>query len=100
MLNITKSTMCPQSRFEMDDIKGTVDQVMATACMISNLTEFILFMIIISELLKIQQCRFASSNRRLKAAKKNAITAFGHFLSWLNEITLVGIYQFLVATKR
>ena len=78
------------------------DQIMATACLISNLVEFFLFIIIISELLKLHRGRFARSrcSRRPNTAKKNAITGLGHFLSWLMEFLLFGICQVLVMAHR
>ena len=38
--------------------------------------------------------------RRPNAAKKNAITGLGHFLSWLMEFLLFGICQVLVMAHR
>ena len=87
-------------RSELDEFEAVFDQIMATACLISNLIEFVLFIIIISELLKLHTGRFARSNRRPNVAKKNAITGLGHFLSWLMEFLLFGICQVLVMAHR
>ena len=78
------------------------DQIMATACIISNLVEFFFFIVIISELLKLHRGRFArtQNSRRPNTAKKNAITGLGHFLSWLMEFLLFGICQVLVMAHR
>ena len=85
---------------ELDEIKGIIDQIAAISCLISNLIEFILFVIIISELLKLHTGRFGRSNRRSNAARKNVITGLGHFVSWLMEFLLFGICQFLVMANR
>ena len=65
------------------------DYITSMSCLASNLVEGLLFIFIISELLKLHLNRVRL--RMQRHAKKNAITAMGHFLSWVIEFLLFGV---------
>ena len=73
------------------------DYLTPAACFICNLFEFVLFIIIIWELLRLHIRRV---RRRPEVAerhaRKNTITAMGHFLSWVTEIILYGAINVVV----
>ena len=61
------------------------------ACLWSNLVEFLFFIIIISELYRLHRIRANHRpNSARRHAKKNVITAMGHFVSWVVEIFVFG----------
>ena len=60
-------------------------------CLISNLVEFICFVIIICEMYKhhkkhVKLCLSDKPEKASKKKRRNAITALGHLVSWLTEI--------------
>ena len=77
------------------------DQVMATSCLISNLIELFLFIIILTELIRFNTGPLAAARRNSnKRVRKNVITGLGHFLSWLTEFFLFGFCQIMVIAHR
>ena len=74
------------------------DNVISRACGISNLVELIFFLVIIRELLKHQNriSNFIAPSAATRGGRRNAITAMGHFISWLLECLVFGVCQSLV----
>ena len=77
---------------------SVLDNVITHACVITNLIELIFFLVIIHELLKHQNriSNLISQNAAARGGRRNAITAMGHFISWLLECLVFGVCQFLV----
>ena len=73
------------------------DYIASMACLASNLVEFLFFIIIISELYRLHQIRANDRpNLARRHAKKNVITAMGHFVSWVVEILVFGAITLIV----
>ena len=74
------------------------DNMISWSCVISNFIELIFFLIIIFELLKHQNriCNLMTPNAATRRGRRNAVTAMGHFISWLLECLVFGVCQSLV----
>ena len=81
------------------EFEAIFDNVMVTSCLISNLVELFLFAIIISELVK-QYINRVRINMQNTHGRKNAITAFGHFISWTVELLLFGISNYIIVAHK
>ena len=73
----------------------------SVSCFVSNMIEFAFFIVIISELLRLHLNRVRHRPNAAKMhAKKNVITATGHFVSWVIELLLfVGINTYAFSHK-
>ena len=73
------------------------DYLTPAACVTCNLIELVLFVIIVSELLRLHIRRVRQMpDTAEKHARKNAITATGHFLSWVTEMIVYGVINVVV----
>ena len=78
---------------ELAEATTYFDYILSMSCLASNLVEVLLFIIIIYELLKLHLNRVRL--RMPRHAKKNVITATGHFLSWVIEFLLFGVLNMI-----
>ena len=81
------------------EFEAIFDNVMVTSCLVSNLIELGLFAIIIHELIKQYNHRVRISVANTHG-RKNAITAFGHFISWTVELLLFGISNYIIVAHK
>ena len=81
------------------EFKALFDNLMVTSCLLTNLVELILFAIIIYELAK-QYFNRVRINMKNTHGRKNAITAFGHFISWTVELLLFGISNYIIVAHK
>ena len=72
------------------------DYIFAITCAVCNLFELVLFIMIGYELFKFYQNR-VRLNMAETHGRKNAVTATGHFLSWVFEAFAFGFFNFLIA---
>ena len=84
---------------EIVEFEAIVDSVMVMSCLVSNLVELVLFVIIINELIQLHMHRVRISVSNTQASK-NAITAFGHFISWTVELFLFGISNYIIVEHK
>ena len=82
---------------ELTEIPSYFDYIGSMACLWSNLVEFLFFIIIISELYRLHRIRANHRpNSARRHAKKNAVTAMGHFVSWVVEMLVFGAITLIV----
>ena len=86
-------------RAEIVEFEAIFDYIMITFCLIANIIEFFLFAIIISELVKQYRIR-VRLNARNTQGRKNAITGLGHFISWIVEMILFGVSQYIIVEHK
>lgn len=93
--------------WETQTAPGYTQYITAITVVIFNWIEFIFFVIIIGELFENQQtlnaiCISTSTNPAMarRRVRKNSITASGHFICWLIEITILFGVQVVVARQR
>ena len=92
-------------KLELGEFDSIFDHILPTFALLSNLLEFIFFLVIINELAKLNKgasSLFSSSRRNVarKRSRKNVITGIGHFVSWLAEMFIfVFIQSFVMANK-
>ena len=86
---------------------GHIPYITSIFVVFSNLFEFMFYTIIIWELFKNQLtvnaiCISSTTNPTMarRRVRKNSITALGHFISWLIEITLLLFVQGIVAQQK
>ena len=73
------------------------DYLTPATCFACNVIELVLFIIIVSELLRLHIRRVRQRpDAAERHARKNAITATGHFLSWVTEMILYGAINVVV----
>ena len=85
---------------EFAEITSYFDRIASIACIVSNLIEFLFFIVIIHELYRLHQIRVRHRpNAARRHAKKNVITAMGHFVSWVVEMFVFGILGLLVFSR-
>ena len=75
-------------------IEAVSDYIYTITCAVCNLFEFVLFITIGYELFKFYRNR-VRLNMAETHGRKNAVTAIGHFLSWLFEALAFGILTVL-----
>ena len=81
-------------------IPSYFDYIASISCLTSNMIEFLFFIIIISELYRLHQIRVRHRpNAARRHAKKNAITAMGHFVSWIVEMLVFGLVSLVVFSR-
>ena len=100
LISVNPSNMVFYSYFkdqktEIVEFEAIVDSIMVKSCIVSNLVELVLFVIIICELVKLH-LRRVRMNMPNTQVSKNAITAFGHFISWTVELLLFGISNYII----
>ena len=100
LISVNPSNMVFYSYFkdqktEIVEFEAIVDSIMVKSCLVSNLVELVLFVIIIFELVKLHMHR-VRINMGNTQVSKNAITAFGHFISWTVELFLFGISNYII----
>ena len=78
---------------KLAEVTAYFDYIASMSWFVSNLAEVLLFVIIIYELLKLHLNRVRLGMPR--HAKKNVITATGHFLSWVIEFLLFGVLNMI-----
>ena len=76
-----------------------------TSCLFFNVMEFIFYVIIFSDMYKHhkQHVRLCLSNKpKLANTKKrqNTITTVGHFASWVVEVLIFGVIQYVLALNK
>ena len=80
-------------------------RVAFTSCLFFNVVEFIFYVIIFSDMYKHhkQHVKLCLSNKpKLANTKKrqNTITTVGHFASWVVEILIFGVIQYVLAVNK
>ena len=86
---------------DLAEITSFFDYAASMACFISNLIEFVFFIIIISELIRLHLNRVRHRpNAARMHAKKNVVTATGHFVSWVIELLLFGAINMIVHSHK
>ena len=86
---------------QLAEVTCYFDNTASISCFVSNMIEFAFFIVIISELLRLHLNRVRQRpNAAEKHAKKNVITAMGHFVSWLNELLLFGCITFYAFSNK
>ena len=86
-------------RSEIVEFEAIFDYIMITSCLIANIVEFFLFSIIIYELIKQYRIRVRLNSRNTQG-RKNTITGLGHFISWIVELFLFGISQYIIVEHK
>ena len=104
LVSVNPSNMVFYSYFkdqktEIVEFEAVVDSIMVISCLVSNLVELILFFIIIYELVQLHMHR-VRINMANTQASKNAITAFGHFISWTVELFLFGMSNYIIVEHK
>ena len=85
---------------EFAETPAYFDYIVTIACLVSNSIEFLFFIIIIFELYRLHQIRVRHRPNAARIhAKKNVITAMGHFVSWVVEIFIYGILSLIVFSR-
>ena len=88
-----------EQRSEIVEFEAVFDNIMITSCLIANVAEFFLFSIILYELFKQYRVRVRLNARRTQG-RKNAVTGLGHFISWMVELFLFGISQYIIVEHK
>ena len=83
--------------------KAVTDHIISIISISSNALELLLFVILIFELFKHQHmrsilCPNSNSNPRVQV-RRNAVTAVGHFFSWLIECLVFGTCHFFINSE-
>ena len=88
---------------KVQDLEGISDYVVCAACLVANVMESLCFLVIIHEFYQFHRSRAALSDTEshlISRTKKNAITATGHFFSFLTEMFLFGVGQSVLMSQK
>ena len=93
-------------RMHYEHYKSTVifTKFSLTACLLFNVVEFIFYVIIFWDMYKhhkrhVRLCLLNKPKIAKEKRRQNTITTVGHFISWLSELVIIGVIQYIMVRK-